>query len=506
VILLVVLLLPLSGAYFFRLYETELVRQTESELITQGVFISSLYKQALYIAHAPADYGAIIPDYAKPPDNKYRPYPPLLDLREADILPPRPDGVKPAQPPDRIAEDIGKRLHPVLHNAQRSTLSGMILLDYRGVVISGTGDTGLSLADVPEVKAALSGNYASTLRQRISNDPRPALASISRDTDIRVFVAMPITRKDRVLGIAYLSRSPRNVLKALYEERNSVFQAAAFILLMTAAIAWVLGTAIGKPLSALTRHAQQLTAGERPKDKLPSPPIAELASLTRSFETMYETIEARSAYIRSFAMHLAHEFKTPLTSIQGAVELLHDHPHDMKPDQRLRFLDNIIKDADRLKKLVTRVLELARADVMQPRFETTDAAPLLQRLEKQYAPKLALQAPSGPLAVNVGGDILETVLVNLLENSLQHGAKNIGLAVAPEDGGFCFDVTDDGEGISEGNAQKLFTPFFTTRRDRDGTGLGLVISKSLLKSCGGDIRHIPEKSGAHFRVTLKAGA
>lgn len=502
-ILLTMLLLPLTGVHFFRIYENELVRQTESELIAQAVFISSYYKQALAEQGVAEGFGNPVTVTAVPVDERYRPYPPQLDLREAEILPPRPDSDVSAKPADPVAAAIGQKLTPMLEDAKMSMLSSIRVTDYDGTVVAGTSEIGQSLLPVVEVAKGLQGGYVSVLRKRLSNEPRPALASLSRGTDTRVFVALPIVVGERVAGLVYLSRSPRNVLKSLYEERQSVFIVAVLLLLMTSGIATFMAYTIGKPLGALTRHAQQLTAGARVHDKLTAPPIAELVSLAESFEQMSSTIEARSEYIRSFAMHVAHEFKTPLTAIQGAVELLHDHPHDMKPDQRQRFLENIRKDTDRLKLLVSRLLDLARADVMQAGQETSSPAQILAALKERYAGKLDIILPDNAPTAAIAADILETVFVNLAENSIQHGGKTLTVTAAVEGDVLRLDVKDDGNGVSEGNAARIFTPFFTTRRESGGTGLGLSITRSLLKAHGGDIAFIPGRPGAHFRVTLK---
>ncbi|HYD19615.1 MAG TPA: ATP-binding protein [Patescibacteria group bacterium] len=503
VILLIVLLLPLTGVYFFRLFENELVRQTEAELIAQGVFMSALYKDALNGENIGPDFGRPVMARAPVLDERFRPYPPEIDLRTAVILPPRPDARPAPWKPDPAAATAGRRLQSVLLEARLSTLASMRMLDADGTVIAGAGELGMSLSHTEEVARAMTGIYASTLRQRISDEPRPALASLSRGTDTRVFVAIPVVENDRVLGIAYLSRSPRNVLKTLYDERQSVFYAAVIALVMTAGIAFVLASMIGKPLRALTRQAQALTKGEARGEALPAPMIHELAALADSFSHMSATIEARSEYIRSFAMHVAHEFKTPLTAIQGAVELLHDHAGDMEPAQRKRFMENIMQDTARLKILVSRLLELARADVLVASDEFTDVGPLLETMSKRYAPKVTVTRPQGPWLAAIGPDILETVLVNLVENSLQHGAGDVHILAETWEHKTEITVSDNGAGISEGNAARLFTPFFTTRREQGGTGLGLVITRSLLRAHGGDIALVSREGGAVFRVSLR---
>ncbi len=177
VILLIVLMLPLTGVYFFRLFENELVRQTEAELIAQGVFMSALYKDALNGENIPVDYGRAVTE--KPPvlDERFKPYPPTIDLRTTHILPPRPDAVHPVHKPDPAAATAGRRLESVLQEAKFSTLASMRMLDFDGTVVAGAGEMSLSLAHTEEVARAMTGVYTSALRQRISDEPRPALAS-----------------------------------------------------------------------------------------------------------------------------------------------------------------------------------------------------------------------------------------------------------------------------------------------------------------------------------------
>jgi signal transduction histidine kinase len=504
-ILLIVLLLQLSGGYFFRVYENELVRQTEGELISQATYISAFYKISLAKnGSLPASYGNPVIVLQKPLDDRYKPLVPSLNLWSETIQLRRPDAVQPKNPPASFEIQTGKILTPILEEAKLGTLSSVRVLNPQGTVIAGTGDIGLSFSGLPEVEKSLHGEYTSVLRQRISSHVRPAITSISRGTDIRVFAAFPIILKDRVVGAVYLSRSPRNILKALYDEKESVFLGGLFVLGLTILIAFLLSYAIGKPLKILNRQALKIASGEKYDENLPTPPIKELALLMQSFEKMSLTLEARSEYIRSFAMHLAHEFKTPLTAIQGAIELMGDHPDDMSQEQRRRFMENITKDSDRLRRLVTRLLELARADVMQPSNERTDVLIALNAIKSKYSPKVILSRPSEAGIAGIGADILETVLVNLVDNSFQHGADMVEIAAALLDGIIELDIVDNGQGISEGNISKIFTPFFTTKREKGGTGLGLVISKSLLKAHGGDISIVPCKTGAHFKVRLQA--
>ncbi|HLN84909.1 MAG TPA: HAMP domain-containing sensor histidine kinase, partial [Candidatus Limnocylindrales bacterium] len=94
------------------------------------------------------------------------------------------------------------------------------------------------------------------------------------------------------------------------------------------------------------------------------------------------------------------------------------------------------------------------------------------------------------------------VFTNLLDNSRQNGADHVEFVVEKAGGHVSVLVADNGAGISQANAGKIFTPFFTTHRDEGGTGLGLGIVRSLLNAYGGDISLEPSSAGTAFRLTL----
>src|SRR5262249_21041424 len=135
---------------------------------------------------------------------------------------------------------------------------------------------------------------------------------------------------------------------------------------------------IARPIKALMRQTRGITSGDRAAlEPIESPATEELALLSESFSEMARALEHRSDYIRNFAAQVSHEFKTPLAAIRGAVELLQEHIADMPAEKRDRFLANIAEDANRLKRLVERLLEMARADVLEPGAESADIAALL---------------------------------------------------------------------------------------------------------------------------------
>ena len=86
----------------------------------------------------------------------------------------------------------------------------------------------------------------------------------------------------------------------------------------------------------------------------------------------------------------------------------------------------------------------------------------------------------------------------------QHGATRVDLVASAAGGGVSLTVTDNGHGISEGNRDQIFTPFFTTTREQGGTGMGLTIAATVLGAHGAGIALLPTAKGAAFALTFGA--
>lgn len=502
-----IMLLPLAGLFFFRIYENELVRQTELELISQGAVLAASYQHQLERIVPDAErYGLPLPlDYQRHMvDDYYTPVYPQIDLAQNPILPMRPDPEDTLKPADPYAAVAGTTFSELLADTQRTTLSGLLTLDYNGIIVAGQR-IGDSLIHTEEVQAALQGRYKSVIRERDTTNEAPAIASLSRGTGIRVFAAYPVIYNNHVWGVIYLSRTPQNILKHLYDERDKVIVAGLTVLAITLFITFFISYTITRPIHRLIARTRRVAEGDiEAMQPLENPGTIEVELLSRSFSKMATTLHERSEYIREFTTHISHEFKTPLTGIQGATELLVEHLDDMEPVRKRGFLNNIMQDTDRLKRLVTRLLELAQADNLTPSGETSYVMPILTRLQEKYQQeKLTVTIEGeGHCDALIPSDSLESIMTNLLDNAKQHGAERTTIELALDETELTLRVTDDGEGISPANREKIFTPFFTTRREEGGTGLGLGIVRSLIEAHNGSITTEPAKKGAVFIITL----
>ncbi|WP_211242888.1 sensor histidine kinase [Sinimarinibacterium sp. CAU 1509] len=524
---LVILLLPLGGITWLRLYESALIRQTESELIAQTAFIEAAYVSAFERlrtdrhntrrAIKPETYGAPVtaPPPPRDPEGRWRPRWAELDLASDRVWPRPPDPEPTAQSADPLAVQIGRELTPMLREAQHITLAGMRVVDYRGVIVASTGDgagddTGQSLTALEEVREALTGASVSRMRWRNSDSPPPPLESISRGTRIRVYVAEPIEHDGRVLGAILLIRTPANIKQAIYGKRIPLMRAGLGLLALVVLLTLLSSLTISRPVHQLIRQTRRAARGERGAiTPLEHPGTREIAELSENVAAMAEALETRSAYIRDFAAHVSHEFKTPLTAIQGSVELLRDHGDGMSTEERTRFLDILSADTARLERLVRRLLELARADMMQAGAEHADLGVVTGAVAQRYLDSgLAVQAAGDPgIEVEIAGDVLDSMLSSLLDNVRQHGGDGVSVRLwwrlsAAHSGRAELHVQDDGSGISAANREKVFEPFFTTARARGSTGMGLAIIRTLLHAHHGEIELLESTAGTHFRIRL----
>jgi len=213
----------------------------------------------------------------------------------------------------------------------------------------------------------LQGRFRSVMRIRISKHEPPPVYSLSRGTGVRVFTAMPVIVRGRVAGVVYASRTPSNVFKSLYDERRKVALAGFCIVALTLLIGFVFQRTITGPMRELIRRTAAIGRGQTDMfEPLTRHGTAEFAQLSQSFVDMAARLNRRSDFVTTFAAHVSHELKSPLTAIQGAAELLRDDAgaslKAMNDSDRCRFLDNIVSDAGRLTAIVQRLRELARAE------------------------------------------------------------------------------------------------------------------------------------------------
>lgn len=508
--LLFVAALPGISAVFLRVYENALVRRTEAELVAQSAALAATaavdwsgQKASPSIA---SDLTATEDEADNPYDvRSYHDHPTEIDLRSSPVLPPRPAAAPSSARPDAQALVVATHLLPAFQETKITTLSSIIMIDRRGTILTGS-DSGRSLAMLPEVRSALAGKPMTVLRINENYGAHYPFEWLSRASNIRLHHTRPVMVDGEVKAVILVSRSPRALFKGMYEDRGKIALGVVAIFLLLIVLSAVLSRAIVRPIENLSRATRDLSSGRHINPIHPSLQVVEIRNLFRDFEVMAASIDKRSRYLRDFASSVSHEFKTPLAAISGAIELLQDHGQDMTSADRERFLANMAADAERLSRLVRRLMELAQADLhMDGASERTEAAPLLAAIADGFSgPEFAveLSLPDTMPLLRIDRDALEAVLTTIVENARQAGAKLLTITMTADLATVRIDLVDDGPGIPFGDRNRIFDPFFTSKREQGGTGLGLSIARSLLHAYGGSLELIPSKSGAHFSIVL----
>jgi two-component system OmpR family sensor kinase len=264
-------------------------------------------------------------------------------------------------------------------------------------------------------------------------------------------------------------------------------------LVITVVIAVVFSRTITGPIDALIQRTREIGKGGRAAIVAPEQQgTREIATLSQSFLDLAERLVDRTEYVSSFAAHVSHELKSPVTAIRGSAELLRDA--EMTKEERQRFLDHIIADSDRLTALLDSLRDLARADLDAEPGSSTVAAALAGH-------EVALSGDTA-VPIAVGPEASRAIFAQLLRNAREHHATAVTVTAERRGGHLRVVVADNGEGVSPGNRDRIFEPFFTTRRESGGTGMGLQIVRAMLAAHGGSIALLPSESGAAFEVRV----
>lgn len=463
-------IVPIAGMSFARTLERELLRGEEEGMIALASMLTATVSPAAPVDLAPPPLAASARVMAERLHAQVR----VLDREGRVVFDTGPERVE--------LRTEGRRLLPA--SIDPRARRRVDVLD--PVPPSGT------FAARPEVARALAGQPGRWAR-RVPNLRGYGL-----------FVAEPIRPEPNgpTLGVVYVTRSTYPVLLSLYWVRNALIKVALGSLAIATLVALFLSVTISRPLRRLTEAAGRIAAGERGV-ALNLGGRDELGMLARDFDAMARSLDARLAYISELAANVSHEFKTPIASMRGAAELLRDGAAD-DPAARQRFLGNILDDAERLSRLVTRLLELSRIESRPEPRVPLDYRALVSSVTDRY-PTATLTWNAAFDHARAAPEQVETVLTNLLDNAVRFSPRGSVIAVVVEGDAHAFHTTvrDAGAGISPANAARVWDRFFTTARDTGGTGLGLSIVRAIVEAHGGaagvDAR---EGEGSTFWFTL----
>lgn len=308
-------------------------------------------------------------------------------------------------------------------------------------------------------------------------------------------------------------------LQLLEEDLFNNFRAA-----LTEALAWATATALVSalavsifvsrrvvtPIRQMMQASRHIAAGHY-RERVEVTGEDELGKLARSFNQMAATLEQTETMRRDLIANVAHELRTPLSSIKGYMEGLIDGVLPARPET----YQQVYREADRLQRLVNDLQELSRveAGAFELHYRPLSIAELVRqtavRLQPQFDEKgvtLKLNLPPNLPQVKADEDRISQVLLNLVGNALQYTpaggrvtvtaglpapGQNLPHSRIKQDSFLLVAVQDTGIGIAPEHLPHLFTRFYRVDKSRSrvggGSGIGLTITRHLIEAHGGYI-------------------
>jgi len=293
------------------------------------------------------------------------------------------------------------------------------------------------------------------------------------------------------------------------------------------AVMVALGAAVGLALLGTAVIAQRMT---RSLDLLSSAtaevaagafrePIAiqsrdEIGALARSFNSMASQLRQMEETKREFFATVSHEFRSPLTSIRGAADLLRDGVPGPLTEKQERLMDIVAQSSERLLRLVNQILDMSRlrAGLVELDRKPLDFVWLLDRVVEELHPRaeeagvtLARECLGWDFAYHGDEERLHQLVVNLGANAIRFTPRGgrVVVRLIDADAELELQVEDTGVGIPADALPHIFDAYRQAHRERGGTGLGLAIVRGIVDAHGGRVTaESQEGKGSRFTVLL----
>jgi heavy metal sensor kinase len=312
---------------------------------------------------------------------------------------------------------------------------------------------------------------------------------------LRLYTA-PLLIDDDVIGFIQVARSLQDNEQTLAHVQRILLICDTLVVVTAAAVGWFLARTSLRPIDRVTQAARAIGLSGRLDRRLDPPPHQdEVGRLVATFNEMLDRLEASFNAQRRFIGDASHELRTPLTTIRGNAELLL-RGRNLPPDEMEDALADIASEAQRMSRLVTELLRLARADAGQD----LERSPVrldeilrgVHRQMQHHKPETPVRLePVEPTVVLGSRDALQELLLILVDNALKYtpAGGEVTLGVERQDGEYALRVRDTGVGIAPEDLPHIFERFYRARhvRQHDGTGLGLAIAHWIAEQHGGRI-------------------
>lgn len=300
---------------------------------------------------------------------------------------------------------------------------------------------------------------------------------------------------------------------------RSIALALGIGLLVAALAGWFSGRLLGRPLRRAALAAGSLRAGRRDV-RVPVEGPREVAEVAGSLNSLADALAVSETRQRDFLLSVSHELRTPLTAVTGFAEAIADGV--ASGNDAVRAGQTIQREAQRLERLVTDLLELARLGADEFRLDVTtldlgalvrDCAEVWQLRCAREDVRLSVSAPASPVFVVADARRLRQVVDGLAENALRvtPGGAPMVFSLSVSSAGAALSVRDGGPGLAPEDYPVAFERGVLNARYRDrrpvGSGIGLALVHGLVTRMGGALTAGPApEGGAAFTITFPTAA
>lgn len=222
----------------------------------------------------------------------------------------------------------------------------------------------------------------------------------------------------------------------------------------------------------------------------------------------------------SFVANVSHELKTPLTSIRMYSEILRENLDRLPVSKRDHYLKVIVSESERLTRLIANILDFTKMEAAEKQYHPRPVAvgevvvetmKVCDSLLADAGLRVEVDFPDKDVWVLIDRDSLVQAMQNLVSNAAKYakGANTLRVSVtSPDSRRVNIDIADNGPGIPPRARRKVFRKFYRVDNDltaaTSGSGLGLTISRKLIRDQGGDVRFAPNPGGgAVFSIILR---
>jgi two-component system sensor histidine kinase ChvG len=353
----------------------------------------------------------------------------------------------------------------------------------------------------PEVRQALEGKATAML---LLNEKGQQIVS----------TAVPIQRGGVVQGVLLMSTRPGEIDQIVSDQQDQIFLLAAFAFVATLLSAVVLARTVAGPIRRLSASAELVSRNISARHELPdfAQRPDEVGQMASAFAAMTAALYRRIEASESFAADVAHELKNPLAAARSMAESL---SYARTDEQRKEVVTQIQNELKRLNRLITDVSNASRLDAELARQQmgpvaVTDVVSSVTQIfrdilsgdSRRVETVIGIPPFEGAYLVSGHAGRLGQVLTNLVDNAISFSPEGRAVTVYVRRVGLMVEmaVEDQGPGIPDDRLEIIFDRFYTDRPDTEAvrgknSGLGLSISREIVRAHGGDITAENKRAG-----------